>query len=140
MEQIPNCFYRVSAKALVLDEEKERFLLLREDNNMRDLPWGWLDFWEDQKEGIIRELKEEMWLEAIWINNTPSYFVTAYRPNKNFRIANILYEVKLKNLDFIASDECQEIKFFNKEEAEKLNLHPNVKEFIKQFNSENHKK
>jgi hypothetical protein len=38
-EQIPNCFYRVSAKALILDEN-QRFLLAKEDNGYRDFPGG----------------------------------------------------------------------------------------------------
>ena len=136
--QIPNCFYRVSAKALVLNETKTKFLLLREDTNMRDFPGWWLDFWENSKEGIVRELKEEMWLEITWIDDKPSYFITAYRTNKKFWIANILYETKLKNLNFIPSNECQEIKFFTKKETENLQLQPNVKEFLKQFNPDNY--
>jgi hypothetical protein len=31
MEQIPNCFYRTSAKALILDDQK-KFLLVKENN------------------------------------------------------------------------------------------------------------
>ena len=130
---IPHAFYRVSAKALVLDETRKKFLLCKEDTGVRDFPGGWLDFWEDATEAIIRECKEEMWLEVTWIDAKPSYFVTAYRPNKKFWIANSIYETRLKNLDFTPSYECQEMKFFSKEEAEKLNLQPNVQEFLKQF-------
>jgi len=130
---IPNCFYRLSAKALVLDETRTKFLLIRETVGIWDFPgWG-LDFWENLQEGIIREFKEETWLEVIWIDKKPCYFVTAYRENKKFRIANIIYETKLKDLNFTPSDECQEIRFFTKEEAEKLNLQPNVREFLKRF-------
>jgi 8-oxo-dGTP pyrophosphatase MutT (NUDIX family) len=43
LENIPNCFYRVSIKALVLDEQG-RFLLCREDNGKWELPGGGLDF------------------------------------------------------------------------------------------------
>ncbi len=39
MEQIPNCFYRVSAKALILDKEK-RVLLEKEDNGSWELLGG----------------------------------------------------------------------------------------------------
>jgi len=35
---IPNCFYRVSVKALVLDDTKNKFLLLKEDDGMWDFP------------------------------------------------------------------------------------------------------
>jgi hypothetical protein len=43
-----------------------------------------------------------------------------------------------KILNFIPSEECQEIKFFTKEEAKKEKLFPNVKEFINQYNPKNH--
>jgi len=36
-------------------------------------------------------------------------------------------------LDIIPSEECQEVKFVTKEEAKKLNIRPNVREFLKQF-------
>lgn len=58
-QQIPNCFYRISIKALILDEEK-RFLLVKEDNGLWELPGGGLDFKENPQEGIKREMKEEM--------------------------------------------------------------------------------
>ena len=133
MDQIPECFYRVSAKALVLDETRTKFLLMREDNNMRDFPGGWLDFGEDPREGIIREFKEEAWIDVVWVNDLPSYFVTSKKPEKYYWIAHVFYETKIKNMDFISSKECQEVRFFTKEEAEKVDINPNVVEFLKQF-------
>lgn len=139
MEQIPNCFYRTSAKALILDDQK-KFLLVKEDNWLRELPgWG-LDFWEDPKEGIKRELVEEMGIYEKWIKENPSYFITTQN-RKWIRIANIIYEVQVDIKDvlaFLPSEECQEVKFFNVEEAEKENLFPNVEVFLKHFNPNNH--
>lgn len=140
MEQIPNCFYRTSAKALILDEQK-RFLLVKEDNGKRELPWWWLDFWENPQNGIKRELLEEMGLHSQSVNENPAYFITC-KNLKWFWIANIIYEAKvdLKEIfNFTPSDECVEVRFFTKEETKKENLFPNVEEFIKQFNPENHK-
>lgn len=139
MENIPNCFYRISAKALILDDQK-KFLLTKEDNGLRELPGGWLDFGENPQECIQRELIEEMGIPSQWIKDTPSYFVTC----KNLKwvwISNIIYEVQVETEDvfkFTPSEECQEVKFFTKEEAEKIEAFPNVKEFIKQFDTKNH--
>lgn len=72
---IPNCFYRVSIKALVLDEEG-RFLLCREDVGKWELPGGGLDHGESPRDGIIREIKEEMGLEVTSVAEHPSYFLT----------------------------------------------------------------
>jgi ADP-ribose pyrophosphatase YjhB (NUDIX family) len=104
------------------------------------LPWGWLDFWENPQEWIKRELAEEMWIESKSISKNPAYFITC-KNRKEIWIANIIYEVQvdIKDvLNFTPSEECQEVKFFTKEEAEKEQLFPNVKEFTKQYNPENH--
>ncbi len=129
-EQIPNCFYRISIKALILDEEK-RFLLVKEDNGLWELPGGGLDFGENPQDGIKRELQEEMGLNITFVAEKPSYFLTI--PNlKNVYIANVLYETKVEDLNFTPSEECVEIKFFTKEEAlQEKNLFPNVLEFAK---------
>ena len=106
---------------------------MKEDNGSRDFPGGWLDFGENIKESIVREIREEMWLEVVSIATEPLYFVTSYNPEKDVRLAQPFYETILKDLNIIPSDECQEVKFVTKEEAEKMNIRPNVVEFLKQF-------
>ena len=130
--EVKQAWYRVSVKALIYNDKWE-FLLAKESDGTWDLPWWWLDHWEDQFECLERELDEEMWLKIIKINKTPKYFVTAHKPNSKSRpwIANICYEVEVKNLDFKKSDECVEIWFFTKETAWKLNLLPNIEELLK---------
>lgn len=139
MEQIPNCFYRVSAKALILDKEK-RVLLEKEDNGSWELLGGWLDFWENPQETIKRELWEEVGIQTKEIKKIPSYFISSKNP-KGFWIANIIYEVQIDFQEiqkFVPSEECQELRFFTKEEAEKEKLYPNVIAFFKDFDPENH--
>jgi 8-oxo-dGTP pyrophosphatase MutT (NUDIX family) len=129
---IPDCFYRVSIKALVLDE-KGRFLLCREDDNRWDFPGGGYDHADSSpREALIRELREEMGVEMATMEDTPSYFVTA-KHRKGFFLANVFYKTTLKNLDITPSDECQEVQFFTPEEALKMELFPNVIEFCKQY-------
>lgn len=125
------CFYRVSVKALILNEMQE-ILLCKELNWVWDLPGGWLDHLENQFECLKRELKEEMWLEVIEINKTPKYFITAHKPESKSRpfIANICYETKVKDLNFKKSDECVEIWFFNKESVKNIKVFPNVEELF----------
>lgn len=134
MEQIPNWFYRISAKALILDEDK-KFLLVREEK-WWELPWWWLEYWESPQEWIRRELYEEMWINVIRINKKPSYFITTQKDNWIW-IANVIYETQINHkqiLDFRPSDECLEIGFFNVKEAQNEKLFLNVREFIKHFN------
>lgn len=127
------CFYRVSTKALVLDETRTKFLLMREDNGSWDFPGGGLDFGEDVHESIVRELKEEAWLETTWIDVEPLYFVVSFNPEKDTWLVQPFYETKIKDLNITPSEECQEVRFLTKEEAEKLHIRPNVTAFLKQF-------
>lgn len=131
------CYYRVSIKGLVVDETG-RFMLAREDNGKWELPGGGLDHGEDPIPGLKREIHEETGLEVTQISPTPKYFVTSKRQNRDAYVANVIYEIKLKNLDFIPSDECQELRFFTIEEARREDLFPNVEKFLEVFDPKLH--
>ncbi len=137
MTDIPNSFYRTSVKALILDDQK-RFLLQKEENGLWELPGGGLNFGEKPHDCLTRELKEEAGLAVTFVNKRPSYFVTAFNINGKWK-ANVFYETKVKDFHCTPSDECVELRFFTKEEALKENLYPIVKEFIKEYNPDNHK-
>lgn len=130
---LSDCFYRTSAKALIFDDEK-RFLLMLEKKGVWELPGGGLDFGESPQQCLAREIQEEMGLEVVHIAERPSYFLTAPRRDGKGWIANIIYEVRVADLDFVPSDECVEIRFFTAEEASMENLLPHVTEFVKLFN------
>jgi len=73
---VPDCFYCVSIKALVLDEQG-KFLLCREDDNRWDFPGGGYDHTDSSpRDALVRELQEEMGVEMIYMEEHPSYFVT----------------------------------------------------------------
>lgn len=133
---IPPCFYRVSVKALIHNDEW-KFLLIKENNNLWELPGGWVDYGENIEECLKREIFEEMWLKAIYIEKEPSYFFTSTNL-KGFNIVNALYETQVKNYDFAPSEECVEIWFFTLDEAKKLETYPNIQEFLKHYNPKNH--
>lgn len=138
MDNIPNWFYRVSAKALILNDEK-KFLLVREER-WWELPWWWLEYWETPQECIKRELVEEMWINVIDVKVNPSYFITVKKDNWVW-IANAIYEAQI-NIDelsnFKPSDEYLEARFFDINETQNEKLFPNVREFLKWFNPLNH--
>jgi len=124
------CLYRISVKTLILDETKTKFLLFKWTDGMRDFPGWWLNFWEDIYECIIREIKEESWLEVTWIASFPTHVMSAEKSNPQHQVVYVVYEAKLKNMDFVPSEECQEMRFFTREEAEKIAIYSNVKEFL----------
>lgn len=139
MLEIPNCFYRTSVKWLVLDKDL-KFLLCKEITWVRELPgWG-LDHGERIEVWLRREFEEEMGVTIRNIAANPCYFAV-FINGKQQPAANIIYQVECNNdaiMNFTPSDECVEVWFFNVEEASKLHLLPNVREFIKVFDPINH--
>lgn len=137
---IPNCFYRVSIKALVLNETRDKFLLCKEADGRWELPGGGLDWGMTPQEDLPRELMEEMGLKPIWIADNPSYFITGQSTNHpEVKIANVLYETKLEHLNFTPSDECVEIKFVSPDEVETMSTFDGPAKLAKIFKSENHR-
>jgi len=134
---IPPSFYRVSVKGVAVDDNG-RFLLTKEDNNKWELLGGGLDYNEDPIEALKREIQEETGLVVTYVSPTPKYFISAQRLGSDTYTANIIYEIKLKNLDFIPSEECQELRYFSVDEAKKKELFPNVEAFLKVFNPKLH--
>lgn len=122
-------FYRVSVKGVAFDENG-RFLLAREGNNKWELLGGGLDHGEDPRVCLNREIQEETGLKVMRITERPLHFLTAPSYSGNFQTANIIYQIELENLNFVPSGECQELRYFNVEEAKKLDCFPNVERFI----------
>ncbi|HTH72380.1 MAG TPA: NUDIX hydrolase [Candidatus Pristimantibacillus sp.] len=126
------CFYRVSVKGLVIDETG-RFLLAKEDNGQWELPGGGLEHGEDPIDGLRREIHEETGLVITEVSKSPKYFTTSKRRGGEAYVANVIYEVKLKDLDFVPSDECQELRFFTVDEARQEPLFETVERFLGVF-------
>jgi 8-oxo-dGTP diphosphatase len=129
---IPRCFYRVSVKALVRDDQG-RILLAKESDGVWDLLGGGLDYGEDAVAALRREVNEEAGLTVTSISPAPSYFVTCKHPSADTYIANIVYDVTLTNIDFTPSDECVELAYFTPAQAAEMNILPNVRELLKQL-------
>lgn len=72
-QEIPNCFYRIGIKALIINDKKD-FLLAKDENGLWDIPGGGLEFNESPHEALKRELFEETGLEVSFIAENPSYF------------------------------------------------------------------
>ncbi|MDP2090645.1 MAG: NUDIX hydrolase [Candidatus Gracilibacteria bacterium] len=130
--EIQQAWYRISIKALIYNDKGE-FLLCKESSGLWDLPGGGLDHGENPRDCLKREVLEEMGLEVTWISEEPKYFITAHKIESKSRpwLANVFYEVKVKDLNFTPSDECNEIGFFNTNSIKDINVFVNVAEFVK---------
>lgn len=138
MNEIPECFYRVSVKALVLNETKDKFLICEEESGVWELPGGGLDWGMTPQEDLPREISEEMGLKVTKIADNPSYFITDQTLNRGIWIVNVIYETELENLDFTPSDECVNIKFVNKEDIREMNVFPTIKKLADMFDPGSH--
>jgi 8-oxo-dGTP pyrophosphatase MutT (NUDIX family) len=110
-----------------LNEDQKKFLVVLEDNGYWELPGGGLDFPETPEEGLRREIKEEMGLIVTEVAKRPSYVLIGENM-KGVKSINIVYEVKVKDLNFTPSDECVELKFISPNEIDTINAFRNVKE------------
>jgi len=138
MNEIPECFYRVSVKALVLNETRDKFLICKKENGTWELPGGGLEWGATPQEDLPREIKEEMELEVTKMADNPSYFITGKSLNRGIRFVNVLYEAELSGLDFTPSDECIEVRFVGKEDIKDLKVFPSVKELTEMLKFGNH--
>ena len=57
--RFPNTYYRVSAKALIKNDTSD-ILCIKEGAEYWELPGGGIDFGEDARQTLARELKEEI--------------------------------------------------------------------------------
>lgn len=126
------CYYRVSAKALILDETREKFLVCLTNKGKWSMLGGGLEWGEGIQDALRREVHEESGLEVISMETNPAYVITSQRNDGKWTI-DLIYKTILKNIDLKPTDECLELQFVSKEEAMQLNLFKNVQDFVKQF-------
>lgn len=124
----PDCFYRVTVKGMCVRDGK--LLLVRESEKLSganwELPGGGLDFGEDIGTAFRREIKEEMGLSVLKMSRTPVYVwprkVERRRKMDWFYALVVCYRVEFEDLNFTPSEECLEVRFFEKEELNDLKL------------------
>lgn len=134
MNSIPERFYRVSVKALILNEEGDKFLICKKESGLWEFPGGGLDWGKNPQKELRREIMEEMGVGVVSVSENPSYFVTAQsEPGKGIWVANVLYETELETLDFVSSKECVEITFVNQSTLHALNVFEPVRKVAQLF-------
>jgi len=126
-----DCLYRVSAKALVLNDKSE-ILLCQEHTGVWDLPGGGIDHGETPHQALKREVMEEMGVEVLEIAKRPTLFLSVHT-DLGYWGSNVLYQTKLANLDITPSNECQKVAFYSLEQIANLNTTQNVQEMRKQM-------
>ena len=126
-KDFPDSFYRVSVKGIYVQGDK--VLLVKEPLELSgqwELPGGGLDFGEDPKVGLEREVEEEMKLDVVSVSDQPIYVWTdrfENRRNMDWYYSVVLgYKIEFANLDFTPTEECEDIGLFTKEELQTLDI------------------
>lgn len=124
----PDCFYRVTVKGLCVRDGKA--LLVREAPELSgqwELPGGGLDFGEEPRTCLEREIKEEMGLDVVRVSEQPIYAWTNYEKDRRslkwYYSLVLVYQIEFKDLAFTATEECEEVAFYSREELQTLDLY-----------------
>ena len=140
-ENVPDNFYRVSVKALVLNETRDKFLIVEEEDGTWEVPGGGLDFGKTPHDDLAREITEEMGLEVRSVAEQPCYFTTKTKSAFGYWNVGVVYETELASLDFTPTDECLAIKFIGREDEEWLEntkVYGSVRALFKVFDPKHH--
>jgi 8-oxo-dGTP diphosphatase len=135
----PDCFYRVTIKAMCVRDGK--LLLVRESTKSGqkwELPGGGLDFGEDILTALRRETKEETGLRLTKVSQVPVYVWTRKSENNRgldwFYSCVLVYRVEFEDLNFILSEECEAVEFFDAHELAHLPLSGQLQPLKELFN------
>ena len=123
LAEIGTCLYRVSVKAVIINERRE-ILCVQEDREMWwGLPGGGLEYGENYIDALRRELTEELSVPSSQITIEPDIImfaneeVYAHLPRVQFYVRCHLHTSDIK-----AADDIQAIGWFTAEQLSGLKL------------------
>jgi mutator protein MutT len=128
---------KVSQKAIICNNEGKILVMRRNITALSgplswDLPGGKLDFGEDARKGIIREIKEETGLD---VNELEILDINSgFNELKEFWFT-VCYLVVVKNPDIKISKEHDSFEWVSPKEIQGLNMPESFKSFAKTFES-----
>jgi 8-oxo-dGTP pyrophosphatase MutT (NUDIX family) len=133
-QPVPDCFCRVSVKALILDA----FLITKETKGHWELLGGGLDWGVSPQDDMARELKEEAGLTVTSVAEQPSYFFVKHSSGDPYWYVNVVYETTVADLAITPSEECIEVAFVNQATMGTRRGCPAVQQLLKQFDPKRH--
>jgi 8-oxo-dGTP pyrophosphatase MutT (NUDIX family) len=119
LDQLPSPFYRVAAKALIMDD-RQRLLVAFNSDGHYEIPGGGWEHDETLEECLKRELVEELGVKPVDIG--PIEFIYRGESTHGWKVLRIVVRAKLETRMFRPGDDMTATKFVTKEEFPGLDL------------------
>lgn len=117
-----------AVSAVVTDSEGKILLHKRSDNFLWSLPGGAMELGESVEQAVIREVKEETGFDVEVLRCTGIYsdpgHVIAFSDGEVRQQFSICFACRIVGGELSVSSESVEVRFFTKEELDRLDLHP----------------
>ena len=109
--------YRVSAKALIINQDGD-VLLVKERHNDWDLPGGGIDYGETPQQALERELHEEIG-QRLEVLGEPSRTVTFYHESMDTWVMWIIFKLSFADIDEVGPGrDVSEVRFVPEDKLE----------------------
>ena len=123
---------QISIKGILRKDNK--VLLLKTITNKWELPGGRMDFGENVKQSLQREIKEELGFEKVELGNLVNdWSFTSIREEINYHFIIFDFEIYTKESKIRLSDEHVEYKWIGINDFEKMDMREGHKESLKKY-------
>lgn len=118
---------RLGCSATIFDDSRQKILLTkRSDNGLWCLPGGGAEAGESVAEACERETLEETGLvvkvtKLLGVYSNP-HRITEYADGNRFHIVGLNFEAEVLGGALVVTDETTDVKFFDLEDIDKLDL------------------
>jgi ADP-ribose pyrophosphatase YjhB (NUDIX family) len=126
-----------AVSAVVTDSDGRILLHKRSDNFLWSLPGGAMELGESVEQAVIREVKEETGFDVEVLRCTGIYsdpgHVIAFSDGEVRQQFSICFACRIVGGELSVSSESVQVRFFTREELERLDLHPAQRIRIQDF-------
>jgi 8-oxo-dGTP diphosphatase len=130
LPEIDNALYRISAKAIITNDDKV-LLVHEKDTDWWGFPGGGIDYGETIHEALIREVNEELGVrpEHVTVDNA-LFFISIGSIIDGVPRANFFYHVTVPPAEIRPTEDVLEQKWYSLNELPNLYTSPSTKDLL----------